>query len=217
VQRRIRCGERPGGARGADRAGAGSGAPLDEGVRELEQQLAAKKGELVQMVLQLKNEREKRRSLEENLHAKEMELERTVTELSEVQTALKVLLERARHENDEHAGLIRAQVRSGVFPYLFKLKEKTGDGKSRQYLEAIETRLKALAPSLPESITKVARQLTPMEIRITDMIRDGMSSKEIGSLLNLSTKAVDFHRNNIRGKLGLKSSKVTLKSYLASL
>lgn len=38
-----------------------------------------------------------------------------------------------------------------------------------------------------------------------DPIRDGMSSKEIAALPNLSTKAIDFHRNNIRKKLGLES------------
>jgi DNA-binding CsgD family transcriptional regulator len=68
-----------------------------------------------------------------------------------------------------------------------------------------------------ENISKLARQLTPTEIQIADLIRDGKSTKEISSLLNLSTKAIDFHRNNIREKLGLKCSKVSLKSYLASL
>lgn len=191
--------------------------PFEKEVRELEQQLAAKKGELVQVVLQLKTEREKRRSLEENLHAREREMEKAVAELAEVQTALKVLLDRSRRENEKITDLFISRMKDGVFPYLYKLKEKTGKGKTREYLEVMESHLLALAPPISDNVSRVARQLTPAEIRVADLIRDGMSSKEIASLLDLSVKAVDFHRNNIRGKLGLKSSKVSLKKYLAAL
>lgn len=191
--------------------------PFEKEVGELEQQLAVKKGELVQVILQLKSEREKRRSLEESLHTRERELEKTAAELSEVQTALKVLLDRSRMENERLADLFAAQVKNGVFPYLHKLKEKTENGKTLQYLEVMESHLLAMTPPFSESVSRLARQLTPVEIRVADLIRDGMSSKEIASLLNISFKAVDFHRNNIRGKLGLKSSKVSLKRYLASL
>lgn len=191
--------------------------PFEEGVKELEQQLAAKKGELVQVILQLQGEREKRRNLEENLHTKERELEKTISDLREVQIALKVLLDRSRIENEKIAELFLTQVKNGVFPYLYKLKNETVNGKTQEYLNVIESHLKAISPTFSENVSRVVRQLTPTEIQVADLVRDGMSSKEIASLLNLSTKAVDFHRNNIRAKLGLKSRKVSLKSHLASL
>ena len=59
--------------------------------------------------------------------------------------------------------------------------------------------------------------LTPTELKVADLVRDGRTSKEIASLLNLSYNTIMFHRHNIRGKLGLKKKKTNLRSYLRSL
>ncbi|HRR21270.1 MAG TPA: hypothetical protein P5054_07255 [Desulfomonilia bacterium] len=39
----------------------------------------------------------------------------------------------------------------------------------------------------------------------------------MSDLLTISKRAVEFHRNNIRDKLGLKKEKANLRSYLLSL
>ncbi|MBW2175057.1 MAG: helix-turn-helix transcriptional regulator, partial [Deltaproteobacteria bacterium] len=39
----------------------------------------------------------------------------------------------------------------------------------------------------------------------------------IAELFNVSTRAVQFHRQNIRAKLGLKNRQANLGSYLMSL
>ena len=35
--------------------------------------------------------------------------------------------------------------------------------------------------------------------------------------MNLAESTIDFHRNNIREKLGVKNKKISLKTYLSSL
>ncbi|MGA8215258.1 MAG: response regulator transcription factor, partial [Candidatus Sulfotelmatobacter sp.] len=52
-------------------------------------------------------------------------------------------------------------------------------------------------PSLPT--------LTAREREITQLLAEGKSSKEVASLLKLSTKTVETHRSNIMRKLSVHS------------
>lgn len=51
-----------------------------------------------------------------------------------------------------------------------------------------------------------ANSLSGRELEIIKHIKDGMSSKEIAALLNISLKTVEVHRHNILKKLNLKNS-----------
>jgi len=53
------------------------------------------------------------------------------------------------------------------------------------------------APELPK--------LTPREGEVIQLLAEGKSSKEVASLLNLSTKTAETHRSNIMRKLGFHS------------
>lgn len=46
--------------------------------------------------------------------------------------------------------------------------------------------------------------LTQMETRVVALIREGKRSQEVADILSLSKRTVDWHRGNIRQKLGLK-------------
>jgi DNA-binding CsgD family transcriptional regulator len=59
--------------------------------------------------------------------------------------------------------------------------------------------------------------LTPKEVQVAGLIKQGKTSKEIAELFNVSTRAVQFHRQNIRAKLGLKNRQANLGTYLMSL
>jgi DNA-binding NarL/FixJ family response regulator len=48
--------------------------------------------------------------------------------------------------------------------------------------------------------------LTEREIQIINLIKEGLSSKEIASSLNISLKTVEVHRHNVLKKLKLKNS-----------
>ncbi len=48
--------------------------------------------------------------------------------------------------------------------------------------------------------------LTDREIQIINLIKEGLSSKEIASTLNISLKTVEVHRHNVLKKLKLKNS-----------
>jgi DNA-binding CsgD family transcriptional regulator len=56
--------------------------------------------------------------------------------------------------------------------------------------------------------------VTPKELEIAALVRDGMSCKEIAAVMSILENAVKFHRFNIRGKLGLNKKSINLRSYL---
>ena len=60
-------------------------------------------------------------------------------------------------------------------------------------------------------------KLTPTELQIAELVRDGRSTKEIASILVMSENAVFFHRKNIRTKLGITNTGKNLRTYLISL
>lgn len=65
------------------------------------------------------------------------------------------------------------------------------------FLDKGQNALASVVPELPK--------LTPREREVVQLIAEGKSSKEVASLLNLSTKTAETHRSNIMRKLGLHS------------
>ncbi|MES1220244.1 MAG: response regulator transcription factor [Bacteroidota bacterium] len=57
-----------------------------------------------------------------------------------------------------------------------------------------------------DNIETLLNNLTVRESDIVSLIHKGHSSKEIASLLNLSTKTIEVHRNNIFRKLKIKKT-----------
>jgi DNA-binding CsgD family transcriptional regulator len=52
---------------------------------------------------------------------------------------------------------------------------------------------------------------------VATLVKDGRTTKEVSEILSISTTTVDFHRKNIRKKLGLKMKKINLRSHLLSM
>lgn len=59
--------------------------------------------------------------------------------------------------------------------------------------------------------------LTAKELRVVDLIRRNASSKEIAQMMNISTRTVETHRENIRRKLGLAGTRNNLYAHLKAL
>lgn len=58
--------------------------------------------------------------------------------------------------------------------------------------------------------------LTPNEIRLTALIRLDLSSKEIASILNISSKSVEMNRYRLRKKMQLSGS-INLSDFIRSI
>jgi DNA-binding CsgD family transcriptional regulator len=58
--------------------------------------------------------------------------------------------------------------------------------------------------------------LTPTEVEVASLIKEGKATKEIAKIMGSATSSIDTHRNNIRKKLGINKENVNLRSYLQS-
>jgi DNA-binding CsgD family transcriptional regulator len=85
------------------------------------------------------------------------------------------------------------------------------------YVDIIESHLDDIVAPFLHQLSSKYTDLTPAEIKVASLVKDGKTTKEIADMSNSSTAAIDFHRNNLRKKLGLKNKKTNLRSYLLSL
>jgi PAS domain S-box-containing protein len=154
---------------------------------------------------------------EKALKKREGELESKTISLEEVNTALRVMLKKKDEVKTEVEEKVLSNVKELVTPYLEKLKRSNLDVKQNTYLSILESNLNDITSSFSYKLSSNYLNLTPTEIRVTNLIRHGNSTKEIAELMCLSTKTIDFHRNNIREKLGIKNQKANLRTHLTSL
>ncbi|MEE8399383.1 MAG: helix-turn-helix transcriptional regulator, partial [Desulfobacterales bacterium] len=57
-------------------------------------------------------------------------------------------------------------------------------------------------------------RFTPAEIQIINLLREGLSTRQMANFLDLSPRTVESYRDNIRKKLGIKNTKTNLRTYL---
>jgi PAS domain S-box-containing protein len=144
-------------------------------------------------------------------------VETRTAELEELNTALKVLLQHREAEKTEIEQKILANMNELVVPYLEKLKTSQLGVTQKAYLDIVETNLKDIVSPFLHHLTMTRYNLTPQEIQIATMIKSGRASKEMASILHVSGRTINFHRENIRKKLGLRNKKVNLRSHLLSI
>lgn len=158
-----------------------------------------------------------RKRAEETLRQREEELSIKSRNLEEVNTALKVLLKQRDQDRKEMEDNVLTNVKTSVFPYIEKMKGGPLTPHQRACLEILEAQMKKIISPFLHRISQACFDLTPQEIRVADFVKNGNTTKEIADILGISIKTVDYHRDNIRRKLGIKNHHTNLRSLLLKL
>jgi PAS domain S-box-containing protein len=158
-----------------------------------------------------------RKQAEETIRRREKDLESKARELEEVNTALRVLLKRRDEDRRDLEEQVMSNIRDLVLPNLARLKKSAVGTREKSQIKSIESNLQAIISPFAHKLASKVLNLTPKEIQVANLIREGRASKEIAEHLSVSKSAIDTHRNNIRKKLGLKKKRINLRSYLHSL
>jgi DNA-binding CsgD family transcriptional regulator len=154
---------------------------------------------------------------EEALKKSQEELFEQKQSLEEANIALKVLLKQREADRQELEKKVLTNVKDLVLPYVEKLKNSRLKPRDKTLIEIVETHLNDVISPLLQRFANAKILLTPQEMKVASLVKDGKTSKEIADILNVSETTINFHRKNLRVKFGLTNQKSNLRSYLLSI
>lgn len=162
-----------------------------------------------------------RKHFEQELFNAHGELEKKFTartrEIEETNLALNVLMRKLKEDKRELEQHISANFSALVEPYLDKLDRGASTGGQKMLLDILRANLAEILAPFTDALSSKLIKLTPAEIQVANLVKQGMRTKEIAEVLNLSPGTINIHRKNIRRKLGLTGQGANLQTVLSSL
>jgi PAS domain S-box-containing protein len=145
------------------------------------------------------------------------ELRVRTKDLEEANIALKVLLNQLEKGRNDLEERILSNIREIILPYINNLRHGTLSVHQVSLINTIESNLNRISSSFLQHLKLNFYNLTPREIEIANLVKEGRSIKEIAELLNVTKKTIEFHRSSLRNKLGIKNKKANLRSHLLNI
>jgi PAS domain-containing protein/DNA-binding CsgD family transcriptional regulator len=157
------------------------------------------------------------KELNKSFEELELKIKQRTTELTETNTALKILLRNNEEIKIELEEKILSNVKGLIFPFIKKLHNSRLSNEQNLLLDIITSNIDNIISPFSRILTTKYSNLTPKEIQIANLIKEGRTSKEIAQIIASNTNMVQFHRKNLRKKLGLRNKNINLKTHLLSL
>ncbi len=151
------------------------------------------------------------------LQKREQEVQKKSRNLEEMNSALKVLLKQRETDKLELEENVLTNVKDLILPYLVKLKASHLNLRDAAFVNILEANLMNITSPFFHSLSSNYINLTPKEIQVANLIKDGKTTKEIADIIGVCQGAISLHRDHIRKKMGLNNKKINLNTYLTSL
>ena len=156
------------------------------------------------------------RRIEEALKSAYERLESEQTALREKNVALKELMSQIEGEKAAMRKRIQTNVDRILLPILKKLKERIGN-EERTYLSLLENTLNEITSPFINQLERSFTILTPREVEICNMIKNGYGSKDIAASFHTSVQTVLKQRKAIRRKMGIANQNINLVTFLKAI
>lgn len=154
------------------------------------------------------------RDSETKLHEKHARLIEGQLALENKNVALAELVEHGKRSKEDLGVQVRSNVDRVVGPVLGRLENSLGES-GREQIAALRLALESITDPFVDRLEQGMMHLTPRELEICNLIRNGYSSKDIAQTMHTSEATVRTQRRTIRRKLKLTKSKVNLATYLS--
>jgi PAS domain S-box-containing protein len=135
--------------------------------------------------------------------------------LAEKNVALKEIMSSIEAEKMEIRQQIAATIDQVLKPAVNRLTRRDGT-VNKTYFDLLKYNLDELAASTGGTL-HISSKLSPREMEICAMIKNGSSSKDIAEALDIALVTVQKHREVIRRKLGLTNKNVNLTTHLRNM
>ena len=135
--------------------------------------------------------------------------------LKESNIALRAVLARIEQEKQETRHNIRTNIDRIVLPILQALAQQLTPAQ-KKYSELLKTNLEDIVSPFADRLSLSFYSMTPTELSICNMIRNGMRTREIAEMRGVSEATVNHHREKIRRKLRITNEDVNLSTFLQS-
>ena len=149
-------------------------------------------------------------------HLEEMVDQRTA-QLAEANTALQrktIAMEEILATYQADAARRTARIVERVQQFVRPVLEQAPGPQRDELINQFGTALSDATSDLLDRLSLKLAALSPAELRVCELIRRGMGTKEIASNIGISADTVDTHRRNIRRKLRIKNETVNLSTFL---
>ncbi|MBD3332520.1 PAS domain S-box protein [candidate division GN15 bacterium] len=130
--------------------------------------------------------------------------------------ALQEIFKQIEQSKTELSARIKKNIHRAALPVLERIRHHTSETGNR-HLSLLTDILADIASPLVDGLDAATERLTPREMEICTMVRNGFSCKQIAESLGVSLQTILKQRARIRRKLGLTNQKVNLASHLTSL
>jgi len=143
----------------------------------------------------------------------QQQLEAERAALKKANIAMREVLNRIHEEKKEMGARIKSNADKVIMPILYAL-EKEKPPNHLQYVRLLKGSLEEIISPFTNNLSKEFMSLSSTEIQICNLIKNGLSSKEIAQLRGISGATVSRHREHIRKKLGIINKNINLAAYL---
>ena len=146
----------------------------------------------------------------------EQQLKIDRSSLQEANTALRKVLAEIEQEKTKTHESISANVEKILMPVLQALESEIPE-QQKKYVALLKKNLADFVSPFALNVSKACGKLTPVEIEICNMVRNGMSTKEIARIRHVALATVSKQRERIRRKLDIAKTETNLVAHLQML
>lgn len=173
------------------------------------------------LIQHLQQEIAKQRHSERDLNQQKNSLldqvQRQKEELLETNAALRIILRQRDMDKEELARSLTTRFFKEIVPYLEKLRRTRLKEVQSHYLDIVTMNLENIFIPASQNRTFNHKPFTETETKLINLMKQKKTTKDIASILQVSTGTIRTHRENIRKKLQITNTKKSLYETILSI